>query len=167
MTTGLPGDQLHSGVGPAVARFLSPAWAEEFNAALEGVTVAGPGPEAGLGAAGGRFTMVQEVHDTPDGDVRLILRVEDGTLRLDLELQGDGATPGEGAVGSDGSRTDVTIALSYEDAAAMSKGELAPAEALNTGRIRVRGDLSVLVAAQQMLNAARSGTQQLGSATTY
>ena len=44
----------------------------------------------------------------------------------------------------------------------MSKGELAPAEALNTGRVRVRGDLSVLVAAQQMLNAARAGRSRWG-----
>ena len=62
---------------------------------------------------------------------------------------------------------DVTIVISYEDAVAMSKGELAPAEALNAGRIRVRGDLSVLVAAQQMLMAARASTHDLVSSTTY
>jgi putative sterol carrier protein len=153
-----------------VARFLSAAWAEEFNAALQGVVVPGPGPDAGLGATGGRFTMVQEIHGTPDGDVRLTLRAHDGALHLDLELGDSGAVagvPGEGAAGSDPVGTDVTIVLSYDDAAAMSRGELAPAEALNTGRIRVRGDLSVLVAAQEMLNAARAGTQQVGSATTY
>ena len=62
---------------------------------------------------------------------------------------------------------DVTIALSYEDAAAMSKGELTPADALGSGRVRVRGDLSVLVAAQQMLNAARERSQSVGGSTTY
>jgi hypothetical protein len=41
------------------------------------------------------------------------------------------------------------------------------AEALNAGRIRVRGDLSVLVAAQQMLMAARSATRDLVASTTY
>ena len=61
----------------------------------------------------------------------------------------------------------MTIVISYDDAVAMSKGELAPAEALNAGRIRVRGDLSVLVAAQQMLVAARSSTQALVASTTY
>ena len=49
----------------------------------------------------------------------------------------------------------------------MSRGELSPAEALNTGRIRVRGDLSVLVAAQQMFEAARVTTQAQVSPTTY
>jgi putative sterol carrier protein len=153
-----------------VARFLSPAWAEEFNTALQGLVVPGPGPDAGLGAASGHFNMVQEVHGTPDGDVRLTLQFDDGVLRLDLEPRGGGTSAGAGRTGAgplDSTPSDVTIVLSYEDAVSMSKGELAPAEALNTGRIRVRGDLSVLVAAQQMLNAARTTTQQLGSSTSY
>ena len=49
----------------------------------------------------------------------------------------------------------------------MAKGELTPAEALNAGRIRVRGDLSVLVAAQQMLAEARDSTGTLAAETTY
>ena len=145
-----------------MARFLSPAWTDEFNESLEGVVVPGPGPDAGLGAIEGRFTVVQEVRDTPDGDVSLILRVDDGSLHLDLApLSGDNGDPGGP------SDADVTIAVSYGDAAAMSKGELSPAEALNTGRIRVRGDLSVLVAAQQMFEAARVTTQAKVSPTTY
>jgi putative sterol carrier protein len=147
-----------------VARFLSPSWAEEFNAALEGAQLPGPGPEAGLAAADGTFTMVQEVRGAPDGDVRVTLRVADGALRLQLDsLTGEG-TDGGGAEDAD---PEVTIVISYDDAVAMSKGELAPAEALNAGRIRVRGDLSVLVAAQQMLTAARAATQAVASSTTY
>jgi putative sterol carrier protein len=149
-----------------MARFLSPTWAEEFNTVLQGVVVPGPGPDAGLAAADGHFTMVQEIRATPDGDVRLILRVDGGQLHLDLELGGQDRG-GSSAAEPGGTPADVTIALSYEDAAAMSMGELAPAEALNTGRIRVRGDLSVLVAAQQMLNAARDKVQQMGSSTSY
>jgi hypothetical protein len=111
--------------------------------------------------------MVQEVHGTPDGDVRLTLRVDQGALHLHLEPR-DGADPVSGGPPrSDPVPTDVTIVLSYEDAVSMSNGELAPAEALNTGRIRVRGDLSVLVAAQAMLDAARSATVTMRSATTY
>ncbi len=140
-------------------RFLSPSWVEEFNSALVGVVLPGLGADTGLAAAGGRFTVVQEVRDTPDGDLRVILHVDDGTLRLSrstLEDAGDGDDQAE-----------VTIALSYEDAVAMSKGKLAAAEALNAGRIRVRGDLSVLVAGQQMLEAARTSTGALSSSTTY
>jgi ubiquinone biosynthesis protein UbiJ len=61
----------------------------------------------------------------------------------------------------------VTIALDYADAAALSQGGLTPAEALNAGRIRVRGDLAALAASQQILDGARSGAEGKLSPTTY
>jgi putative sterol carrier protein len=146
-----------------MVHFLSPSWAEKFNAALDGVELPGPGPEAGLAAADGRFTVVQEVHGGPDGDVSVILRVDDGSLRFRVEPLGEHRATDE----NEEWRADVTIVISYEDAAALSKGEMAPAEALNAGRIRIRGDLSVLVAAQQMLVAARAAAQALAASTTY
>ena len=146
-----------------MVRFLSQPWADEFNAALEGAVLPGPGPDAGLAAVNGTFTVVEEVRGTPDGDVRVILQVDDGSLRLQLGDFPDGGK----SVGDDDPPPEVTIVISYADAVAMSKGELAAAEALNAGRIRVRGDLSVLVAAQQMLVAARSCTQALVASTTY
>ncbi len=150
-----------------MARFLSPAWADEFNAALRGVAVPGPGPDAGLAAADGHFTMAQEVSGSPDGDVRLILRFDGGALHLEVGPV-DGPDPDRaGADGPGRSPADVVVALSYEDAAAMSRGELTPADALGSGRVRVRGDLSVLVAAQGMLTAAREGSLQVGVSTTY
>lgn len=148
-----------------MARFLSTQWAEEFNAALDGVVLPEPGPDAGLSAAEGRFTVVQEVGGTPDGDVRLVLRVDSGSLRLTLDAPDP--IDGDGERAQDDTPSDVTIKVSYEDAAAMSRGELSPAEALSAGRIRVKGDLSVLVAAQQMLAAARAATQSLDTSTTY
>jgi putative sterol carrier protein len=148
-----------------VARFLSPQWVEEFNEALSAVVVAPPGPDATLATAGGRFTVVQEVRDGPDGDVRLILRVDQGSLRVQLDpLMGESEVALQRG---DPERVDVTISLSYEAASAMSSGRLSPAEALNAGQIKVRGDLSVLVATQEMLAAARTSTQAVGSSTTY
>lgn len=145
---------------------MSPTWIEEFNSAMSGVVVPGPGPDAGLAAVGGRFKVAQEVHGTPDGDIRVILEVEDGTLHMSLASPGTGDSAGDGPV-DEAAEVDVTIALSYKDAAAMSKGELDPAEALNTGRIRVRGDLSVLVTGYEMLIAAKEGTHALSESTTY
>ncbi len=167
-----PGEAGEPAPEHAVARFLSPSWAEEFNRALEGAEVPGPDPEAGLAAADGTFTVVQEVRGGPDGDVRVILRVVDRALRLQVvgRQRRRRSRRSRGADGVDEPEVgdpDVTIVISYEDAVAMSKGELAPAEALNAGRIRVRGDLSVLVAAQQMLMAARASTHDLVSSTTY
>jgi hypothetical protein len=147
-----------------MARFLSPEWAAAYNRALAGAESPVPGPDAGLAAADGRFTVAQEVHGSPEGDVRLLVVAAGGGVRVRVE-------PLEGGPVGDRHRDepvpDVTIVLSYEVAAAMSKGELTPAEALNAGRIRVRGDLSVLVAGQQMMEGARHRVAGLASATTY
>ena len=147
-----------------MSRFLSPEWVAALNAALDGVVVDGPGPEAGLAAVGGRFTVAQEVRETPEGDLRLRLLVEHGSLRFVLSGLVDDTQVGAETADK---APDVTVALSYEDAAAMSKGELAPADALNAGKIRVRGDLSVLVASQSMLEAARAFTGSVIASTTY
>jgi hypothetical protein len=141
-----------------VPRFLTAEWARGFNAALAGVVLPAPGPDAGLAASDGRFTVAQEVRGTPDGDVRLVLRTADGALTLDVQPL---------APDDRGTEADVTIALGYEDAAALSAGTLTPAEALTAGRIRVRGDLSVLAAGQELLSAARAHTRALDAGTTY
>ncbi len=135
-------------------RFLSPAWVEAFNAALDGVVLSGPGAET-VADDHGRVTVVEEVHGTPDGDIGLVLTIDNGTVHL-------------GFLGTaDDPRPDVTIRVSYEDAAALSRGESTAAEALNAGRIRVRGDLAVLVASQQLLGAARTSAAGLDATTTY
>ncbi len=140
-------------------RFLTEDWVEAFNEALAGVLLPAPGPDAGLAAADGRFSVAQEVRGGPDGDVRLVLRAGEGTLVLEigpLEPADAGAPD-----------ADVTIALRYADAAALAQGRHSPAEALNAGRIRVRGDLSVLAAGQELLQAARDHTRDLDADTTY
>jgi len=140
-----------------VPRFLTSEWVAAFNAALDGVVLPAPGPDAGLAASDGRYVVAQEVRGTPDGDVRLVLRTADGALSLEV-----GPLPADAATGA-----DVTIALDYEDAAALSSGTLSPAEALTGGRIRVRGVLSVLSAGQELLSAAREHTRALDAGTTY
>ena len=140
-------------------RFLTPDWVGAFNAALAGVRLSDPGPDAGLAAADGRFTVAQEVRDGPDGDVRLVLRTADGVVTLEVGP----LAPATGA----GEEADVTIALGYDDAAALAQGHLSPADALNAGHIRVRGDLSVLAAGQELLVEARDHTRDLDAATTY
>ena len=154
-----------------LARFLSPAWAAELDAALRGLELPGTGPEAGPGTPGtpgtpkapvGPVTVVQEIRGTPDGDVRLILEIEESGVSLRVETPDDSQAPGD-----ESPLPTVTIAVTYADAASLSRGELTPAEALNAGRIRVRGDLSALVAGQEMLVAARSVTAGLTASTTY
>jgi hypothetical protein len=133
-------------------RYLSPDWIQAFNAALgtldltEAVAAAGTGS---LAAADGSFAVAQVVTGAPeaDGPVRTVFAVREGRASLTLD-------PDESE------RANVTIVLSYDDAQAMAQGELNPADALAAGRVRVRGELAVLVAGQSVLAAA---SDQLGT----
>ena len=138
-------------------RFLTASWAEAVTGALADVRLPDPGPDAGLAAVDGTFVVAEEVRGAPDGDVRLVLQADAGTLRLRVAPLGEG----------DEDEVDVTIAIGYDDAVALSLGTLSPAEALNAGRIRVRGDLSVLVAGQELLRVARTHTAAVDADTTY
>jgi hypothetical protein len=132
-----------------VARYLSPEWVESFDAALGALDLSEAIATAGAGsllAADGSFTVAQVVAGSPDaadGVVRTILTIAEGHAHLALD---------PGAVESD--TADVTMLLAYDDALALARGALEPADALAAGRIRVRGDLAALVAAQSVLQAA-------------
>jgi SCP-2 sterol transfer family len=129
--------------------YLSPAWVDAFNAALEGLDLSAAITAAGAGSltvSQGNFSVAQVVTDAPgDGSggvaVRTVLAVRDGHITLSSDP--DAALP-----------SNVTIALPYADALAIARGELDPADALAAGRVRVRGELAVLVAGQAILNAA-------------
>jgi putative sterol carrier protein len=145
-----------------VARLYSAEWVEAFNVALAGLRLdelpeLGPGGPS-IAATDGRFRVTQVVGDGPDGhDITVSLVLEEGRARLVLD----------GEDGEPGPASDVTISLSYADAEAMARGELDAAAALGEGRVKVRGDLSLLVAAQGVLAAAArvgSGADSNGSA---
>ena len=89
---------------------------------------------------------------------RVTLVVEDGHVSLEPST-----APGDASA----TEPQVTVSLSYDDAAALSRGQLDPAEALGAGKVRVRGDLSVLVAGHTLLAAAADRLADLQAATTY
>jgi hypothetical protein len=129
---------------------------QTFNASLaaldlsEAIAAAGAGS---LAASDGAFAVAQVVIDShvapddPDGTVRTVLTVADGHATLELDPD-------------DTRAANVTIVLGYDDALAMARGQLDPADALAAGRVRVRGELAVLVAGQSVLAAAAA---QLGT----
>jgi hypothetical protein len=136
--------------------YLSPEWVQAFNASLSQLDLSEAIAEAGAGslaASDGAFTVAQVVIDTPvapddpDGTVRTVLTVADGHATLELDS-------------AETKKANVTIVLGYDDALAMARGELDPADALAAGRVRVRGELAVLVAGQAVLAAAAT---QLGT----
>ncbi len=133
-------------------RFYSPEWVDAFNAGVADLDVGATNSEGSLVASSGHFCVAQSVPDAPGGEITVTLLVTDGRCSLRLDAT---ETP------------DVTVSLSYADAAALSRGELDASQALGAGRVRVRGDLSVLVAAQSLLRAAAECLGDLRAATTY
>jgi len=107
-----------------VVRFYSPEWLEQFNDAVADLDFSEEDASES-GARRGHFKVAQNVLGGPDGDLLVTMRVEDGRMRLE-----PGSPPGLAQGAGAASDPAVTISLSYEDAAAMSKGELDPAEAL-------------------------------------
>ena len=136
-------------------RFFSPEWVDAFNEAVADLDVAAANTGTSLVADGGSFRVAQVVEGGPDGELVMTMAVDDG--RLTLALSTPGAGPAE--------EPNVTIVLGYEDAAAMSRGELDPADAISDGR--VRGDLAVLVAAQSLLLAAAGRLEAVQAETSY
>jgi hypothetical protein len=141
-----------------MARFLSEDWIAAFNAALSSLD-AGGASSGSLRASSGRFSVEEAVSGVPGrpedaGPLRIVLCVDEGTVSL-------------AAKEPEAPPSDVEIALGYHDAAALSRGELDPTEALGAGRVRVRGDLAVLVAGQEVLAAAAAQTSALQAETTY
>ncbi len=144
-------------------RYLSPEWVRSFDELLSALDLSAAVAEAAgtsLAAADGAFSVAQEVTGAPaelgsaragavgPSAVRTVLTVSNGQARLVLDPEG-------------ATEADVTLVVGYADAAAIALGELEPADALAQGRVRVRGDLSALVAAQSVLAAA---SEQLGPA---
>lgn len=136
-------------------QLYSPEWVEAFNraadqVAAEEVTAAqdatGITPEethapeaAGTGGGGpGDFRLLQVVHGAPGGTVRVGLESSGGRLVMTRE------PPTEPA-------PEVTLTVEYQDAVALSRGDIDPARLISTGRVKVRGNLSVLVAGQSLL----------------
>lgn len=135
-----------------MVRFLSPEWVDAFNQAVADVHLATPGPGAGLAVRDGRFSMAQVVTGGPAGEVQTTLTVDAGRVAIT-----SGETGG----------AEVTIRLTWPDAVAMAAGTLAPGEAIAAGRVRVRGDLSVLAEAQAVLAAVQPHLQGLRELTEY
>lgn len=127
-------------------RYLSPAWIDAAGAA-----VAGDGP-LGAALAGITLTVEQVVTGGPDGDVTWSLAVDDGKVAL---------TPGPAA------RSDLRLTTDYATAAAVAAGELGAQRAFVEGRLRVGGDLSLLITHQRALAAVDDALAGVRARTTY
>lgn len=121
-------------------QFLSAEWLERMAAAT---SAAAPGATT--------VSIHQRVTGGPDGDVEYTVRVAGGRV---------GFEPGPGPA-------DVELVSDYETAAAIGKGELSPAAAFAAGRLRVRGSVGSLVAAQDAFTQVGRLVAGVSETTTY
>lgn len=129
-------------------RLYSEEWIAAFNGA---VATLDPDPAVS-------FRMRQVVNGGPDGTVRIIFSAHEGHLVLERET-GHPQT-------DDLPDVQVTVSLDYDEALALARGEADPARLLAAGKVKVRGDLSVLVRGQALLAAAAARLEPLSERTT-
>lgn len=111
-------------------RFLSDEWASELETRLN----ASDAFRKGLGST--RAT-VQQVIATPEGERRYWIRTEDGRIEM-----GSGEAPAP----------DATITQDYDTAVALARGEVNPVSAYMTGKLKIAGNLMMLMGLQGALS---------------
>ena len=125
-----------------MVRFLTSEWITALDAAAGQAAV----------PAGVRLTIQQIVTGEDGDDVRYHLVLDDGHVRVH---------PGEAA------RADVTLVQTREVAAALSRGELNAQQALEAGRLKLRGDIGHLAREGRALTTVADVFAAVRAATTY
>jgi alkyl sulfatase BDS1-like metallo-beta-lactamase superfamily hydrolase len=129
-----------------VARYLSEEWFDEANRA------AADSGQLMTDTAGLDLAIQQVVTEAPEGEIRYTVRVRDGRVTL---------TPG------DDPTADVTFTEDWDTARRVAAGELNAPTAFMTGRIRVAGNVAVLLDAQGSLQGLDKVFADLRDRTTF
>lgn len=111
-------------------KFLSQEWADALTSHLNA------SDEFREASAGANAT-IQQVITGPDGDVRYWTRVSPGSIEMGI---GDAEKP------------DATITQSYETAVALAKRELSPVTGFMMGKIKIEGNMGLLLGLQGVLS---------------
>ncbi len=120
-----------------------------------------PAGSAASGLAVAPSTAALAQMRTLDGLIRVVVTAEEGGGDGDRDW-GVGFKLGPGAI-PDAPTTTVTVAAA--DVAAMERGEIHPVQALMAGRIRVDGDLGLVMQMQAISMQAAAGAPDGGSGT--
>jgi len=129
-----------------VAKYLSPDWIDELDRAAQAtdlVRVAAPDLV---------FVVEHEVTGLSEGTVRYHIAFDRGAARLR-----SGGAPA----------ADACFTEDVETAVAVSSGAINAQSAFMSGRLRVRGDMDKLIAAQPALEALDVALQEARARTTY
>ena len=106
--------------------FLSEAWTTELKGRLNA-------SESFRKAAGSASASLQQVITTPDGERRYWIRIQDGSIDL-----------GQGKIDA----PDATITQDYDTAVALAKSQLNPVTAFMSGKLRISGNMMLLMQLQ-------------------
>ena len=110
-------------------RFLSPEWATAVTAALNA-------DSEFKEAAAGKKASIQQVITGPDGDTHYWISIDEGSIDMGV---------------GDAEAADATITQSYETAVALAKGELSAVTGFMTGKIKIGGNMGLLLGLQNVL----------------
>jgi putative sterol carrier protein len=111
-------------------KFLSEEWAEALKKELNE-------NQAFRQAAAGKQATIQQVITDDGVDTHYWITIVDGEIDLGL-----GDVEGE----------DATISQSYDSAAALARGELSPVTAFLTGKLKVTGNMGLILGLQGALS---------------
>ena len=111
-------------------KFLSDEWAQALKAELN------QSEEFRQAAAGQKATIQQVISGAEGGETHYWITIGDGTIDL-----GTGDIEGE----------DATITQSYDTAAALARGELSPVTAFMTGKLKIGGNMGMILGLQGAL----------------
>ena len=125
-----------------MARYLSPEWFEEVNAAAR----------QRQSTETARLTLQQVVTGGPDGDVRYWVRLADGAVAAGL---GEAEAP------------DATISQSYDTAVAVITGAARVQTVRMTGDIRLSGNVAALIDHQEALQGLDAAFADVRRRTSY
>ena len=120
-------------------KFLSDEWAQALKAELNE-------SETFRQAAAGHGATIQQVITGGEGDIHYWIRIGDGQIDL-----GVGDIDGE----------DATITQSYDSAAALAKGELSPVTAFMTGKLKIAGNLGMILGLQGALSQLPAAMERI------
>ena len=110
-------------------KFLTEEWAQALKAELNA-------SDGFKEAAAGKTATIQQVIDRGDDDTHYWIRIADDTIDMGV---GDADGP------------DATITQGYETAVALAKSELSPVTAFMTGKIKIAGNMGLLLGLQNVL----------------
>ena len=120
-------------------KFLSTEWADAVKAQLNA-------NDAFRQAAAGQHATIQQVITTTEGDTHYWIEIAEGTIDM-----GMGAAEGP----------DATITQSYETAVKLATSELSVVTAFMTGKVKVAGNMGLLMGLQGALSQLPSAMQSV------